>query len=83
MERPTNIAPATLSGKIAVIVGGSGGIGAATARMLADEGATVVITWRKGETAAAAVIASLVGTDTAHTMQMSATRHPSTRWRRR
>jgi uncharacterized protein YciI len=30
--------------------------------MLAAEGATVVITWRKGETAAAAVIASLAGT---------------------
>ncbi|MGL4239686.1 MAG: SDR family oxidoreductase, partial [Beijerinckiaceae bacterium] len=48
-----------LSGKVAVVVGGSGGIGAATARMLADTGATVVVTWRSDEAAAAAVVASL------------------------
>lgn len=33
-----------LSGKIALVTGGSGGLGAATARLFADEGATVVVT---------------------------------------
>ncbi|WP_398465910.1 SDR family NAD(P)-dependent oxidoreductase [Tardiphaga sp.] len=50
-----------LSGKIAVIVGGSGGIGAAAAQMLAAEGATVVVTWRSGEAAANALLAKLPG----------------------
>ncbi len=50
-----------LSGKVAVIVGGSGGIGAATARMLAEAGATVVVTWRSDEAAAKAVLATLPG----------------------
>lgn len=50
-----------LSGKVAVIVGGSGGIGAATARLLAAEGATVAVTWRSGSAAAAAVLAELPG----------------------
>ena len=35
-----------LAGKVAVVVGGSGGIGAATARLLAEEGASVVVTYR-------------------------------------
>lgn len=50
-----------LAGKIAVIVGGSGGIGAAAAQMLAAEGATVVVTWRSGEAAANALLAKLPG----------------------
>ena len=50
-----------LAGKIAVIVGGSGGIGAAAAQMLAAEGATVVVTWRSGEAAAKALLAKLPG----------------------
>jgi 3-oxoacyl-[acyl-carrier protein] reductase len=48
-----------LAGKVAVIMGGSGGIGAATARLLAEAGATIVVVWRSGEAAAEAVIASL------------------------
>jgi 3-oxoacyl-[acyl-carrier protein] reductase len=48
-----------LSGKTAVVMGGSGGIGAATARLLAEAGATVVVVWRSGEAAAQAVLASL------------------------
>jgi 3-oxoacyl-[acyl-carrier protein] reductase len=48
-----------LAGKVAVVMGGSGGIGAATARMLANHGATVVVTWRSDENAANAVLASL------------------------
>lgn len=40
--------PSSLHGKIAVITGGSNGIGAATARALAQEGATVVIGYHQG-----------------------------------
>ncbi|AOO81752.1 SDR family NAD(P)-dependent oxidoreductase [Bosea vaviloviae] len=50
-----------LSGKVAVVIGGSGGIGAAAARALAAEGATLVVTWRSDEAAARAVIAGLPG----------------------
>ncbi len=50
-----------LQGKVAVVMGGSGGIGAATARMLASAGASVVVTWRSDEAAAQAVLASLPG----------------------
>jgi 3-oxoacyl-[acyl-carrier protein] reductase len=51
----------TLSGKTAVIIGGSGGIGAAAAQALAAEGATVVVTWRSNEAAANALLATLPG----------------------
>ena len=51
----------TLAGKIAVVIGGSGGIGAAAAQMLAAEGATVVVTWRSGEATARALLAKLPG----------------------
>ncbi len=51
----------TLAGKVAVIIGGSGGIGAAAAQMLAAEGATVVVTWRSGEAAANALLTNLPG----------------------
>lgn len=50
-----------LAGKIAVVIGGSGGIGASAAQMLAAEGATVVVTWRSGEAAADALLAHLPG----------------------
>jgi 3-oxoacyl-[acyl-carrier protein] reductase len=48
-----------LSSKVAVIIGGSGGIGAAAAQALAAEGATVVVTWRSGQAAAEALLAKL------------------------
>lgn len=50
-----------LKGNIAVVIGGSGGIGAATARMFAGEGARVVVTYRNRKDAAEAVIAGLAG----------------------
>ncbi|MCR0980721.1 SDR family NAD(P)-dependent oxidoreductase [Roseomonas populi] len=50
-----------LQGSTAVIIGGSGGIGAATARSLAGAGAAVVVTYRGGEAAARALIAELPG----------------------
>jgi 3-oxoacyl-[acyl-carrier protein] reductase len=50
-----------LAGKVAVVMGGSGGIGAASARKFAGAGATVVVVWRSGEAAALSVLATLPG----------------------
>ena len=54
--------PTSLSGKVAVVLGASGGIGAATARALAGAGATVVATWRTDRAAGEALVAALPGT---------------------
>ncbi|WP_199092998.1 SDR family oxidoreductase [Bosea sp. ASV33] len=54
--------PRSLQGKIALVVGGAGAIGAATSRMLADAGATIVVTHLDTERdaqAAKALIAEL------------------------
>src|SRR5262245_40212867 len=48
-----------LKDKVAVVTGGSSGIGAATVRMLADEGADVVVCYNKGKDRAQALIAQL------------------------
>lgn len=53
-----------LRGKVAVVTGGSNGIGAAAVRMLAQDGARVVVGYNKGEDRARALIAELP--DTGH-----------------
>lgn len=50
-----------LTGKCALVTGGSNGIGAATVRMLADAGARVMIGYNKGEARAQELLASLPG----------------------
>jgi 3-oxoacyl-[acyl-carrier protein] reductase len=50
-----------LGGKVAVVTGGSSGIGAASVRLLAEAGAKVVVGYNKGLDRAAALIAELPG----------------------
>lgn len=51
-----------LTGKVAVVIGGSSGIGAATVLALAEAGATVAISYFSGKDRAEALAASLPGT---------------------
>lgn len=50
-----------MTGKVAVVTGGSGGIGAEICRHLAQAGCTVVLTYRNGQQAAAKIIPTLAG----------------------
>lgn len=58
-----------LNGKVAVVTGGSSGIGAATVRTLANEGAVVVIGYNQGQDRAEALRATLPG-DGHHTLRL-------------
>ena len=51
----------SLSGKVAVVTGGSSGIGAASVRLIAAAGARVVVGYNKGADRAAALIGELPG----------------------
>ena len=50
-----------LAGRVAIVTGGSSGIGAATVRRLAEAGATVVVGYNAGRDRAEALIAGLPG----------------------
>ena len=49
----------TLTNKIAIVTGGSRGIGAATAKLLAERGATVAITYSKSHEQASSVVTAI------------------------
>lgn len=61
MAREGTPGEAMLRSKVAVVLGGSGGIGAATVRLLAAEGAHVVATYRSDRAAGEAAVAGLPG----------------------
>ena len=54
--------PDSMKGKVAVVTGGSGGIGSEICRHLAQAGATVVLTYRNGKQAAERIVPALAGT---------------------
>src|SRR5690242_16980442 len=60
-DREQRVDQQSLKGKVGVVTGGSNGIGAATVRLLAAEGATVYVGYNKGRDRAEQLIAGLPG----------------------
>ena len=52
---------ASLANQVAIVLGGSGGIGAAAARRFAEAGARVIVGYRRDAAGAASLVASLAG----------------------
>jgi NAD(P)-dependent dehydrogenase (short-subunit alcohol dehydrogenase family) len=64
MTEPSPAYPKSLNNKVALVLGGAGGIGTVVSRMLAEAGATIVVTHRPNEEAAeiaATLVAGLPG----------------------
>jgi 3-oxoacyl-[acyl-carrier protein] reductase len=61
LKRPEISAKGQLAGSVAIVTGGSSGIGAATVRRLAEAGASVVIGYNKGQARARALAKKLPG----------------------
>ncbi|NKC32093.1 SDR family NAD(P)-dependent oxidoreductase [Falsiroseomonas selenitidurans] len=59
--KPGGLGPYALQGRVAVISGGSSGIGAAAARRLAEQGATIAVGYNTGRDRAEALAAELPG----------------------
>jgi 3-oxoacyl-[acyl-carrier protein] reductase len=69
MEPSTSGVPLSLAGKVALVSGGSRGIGAATVRLLRQAGARVVFSYRSAEDRARALIAECGGEDSCRAIQ--------------
>lgn len=46
-DRTNSTFPRRLDGKVALVIGGTGAIGTATAKLLRDAGAAVIVTYRE------------------------------------